>query len=361
MRTHLYPAHVALKAKIVDFHGWDMPIHYSGIMEEHAAVRERAGLFDLSHMGRIVVTGLGYERWLDTKITAPVARMTPGQVKYGFVLNDQGGIIDDILAYKFKKKILLVVNASNREAVLKAFQGAPPTTIIEDQTMNKAMIAVQGPKALEFIKTAWGQDFSEIKYYHARIVKVNDAGYTISRTGYTGEDGFEIIGSNDAIMDLFKKFIVEGRKAGVIPCGLGARDTLRLEAGMPLYGNELSAEITPIEAGLEFAVPMGKIFTGREAVLKLQTSGGARRKLVGFKLDTKRVARHGFQIFQADHPVGIVTSGTFSPSLNASLGMAYVETALAKPGTELEVDVRGKREKLAVAELPFVNHTRPKR
>ncbi len=362
MRTALYAAHVALKGKVVDFHGWDMPIQYTGIMEEHTAVRERAGFFDLSHMGRIDVTGLSYERWLDQKITCPVAHMTPGQIRYGFVLNDNGGVIDDILAYKFQKKILLVVNASNREAVLQRLQAdCPPTTELKDRTMERAMIAVQGPKAVEFVKTVTGADFTDLKYYHGRITKIGETTVTVSRTGYTGEDGYEIIGPNDFTMDLFKKCVVEGRKHQVIPCGLGARDTLRLEAGMPLYGNELSTEITPVEAGLEFAVPMAKIFAGREAILKIQTSGGPRRKLVGFKLDSKRVARHGFEIFQGDRAVGIVTSGTFSPTLSVSLGMGYVETALATTGTRLDVDIRGKREPLSVADLPFVNHTRPKR
>jgi aminomethyltransferase len=360
MRTPIYSAHVALKARMVDFHGWEMPIQYAGIMEEHRAVRERAGIFDLSHMGRISISGLGYERWLDQQITCPIGQMRRGQVRYGFVLNDAGGVIDDILAYKFKTRILLVVNASNREAVLRRFE-PPPTTLIEDMTFQRAMIAVQGPLAMSFVGEVLGEDFSGLKYYRARHSKIGDAKAIVSRTGYTGEDGLEFIAPNERSVELFQRFVEKGRDRGIIPCGLGARDTLRLEAGMPLYGHELSAEISPLEAGLGFAVPMNKIFAGREAVLQLQNSGGPRRQLVGFKLESRRVARQGHEIFQGDRAVGYVTSGTFSPTLNQCIGLAYVEKGLAAPGTRLEVDVRGRREALALAEPRFVNRTRPRR
>lgn len=356
MRTALFEAHVRLGARIVDFHGWEMPLQYRSIVEEHTAVRKRAGIFDLSHMGRLRVAGPGHTDWLDALVTPNVNALKPGRVKYGFVLNENGGVIDDILVYRFEAETWLVVNASNRERVLAELRRElrPPVTL-EDMSQAFPMIAVQGPLAIEFAREAAGLDASSLGYYRAMAV----GNAILSRTGYTGEDGLEVFAPPPRILDWWDRLVSAGGERGIIPCGLGSRDTLRLEAGMPLYGQELTDSITPLEAGLEFAVAMEKRFRGREALLQ-QKKNGIPKTRIGFRLESKRIARHGFPIFSNDRPVGEVTSGTHSPTLGASIGMGYVRTdgnGWAE-GTPLLVDIRGKKEAAFVVPLPF--YRRPK-
>lgn len=343
-RTVLFDAHVALKARMVDFHGWEMPIQYAGIIDEHTAVRTRAGLFDLSHMGRVRIQGSGRRAFLQKLLTIDVDKVVPGKCRYSFFLTEQGTVIDDLILYAGGPDDFLVVNASNREADLawmrKHLTG--DVTIV-DETSTTALIAVQGPRSVETVKRVLGIDPSGMGYYTFATL----GEYFVSRTGYTGEDGFEIIVPNAKARDVWDRFI----DAQLSPIGLGARDTLRTEAAMPLYGNDLSDTTTPLEAGLDFAVDLDKsAFIGLDA---LKAAGKPARRLAGLVMESKRIARQGFDVHSGGKKVGSVTSGTWSPVLEKSIAMAYVPAELRKEGTPLEVDVRGRMEKAVVVKLPF--------
>lgn len=343
-RTPLHGAHVRLKARIVDFHGWEMPVQYSGIVEEHNAVRSSAGLFDLCHMGRVRVRGPRRRAFLQKILTIDVDKVHPGRCRYSFFLNEKGTVIDDLVFYAGAEEDLLVVNASNREKDL-AWMGKhrPEGVEIEDQTFSTALIAVQGPQSLAAVRKSLGIDPGPLGYYTWGTF----AGFLVSRTGYTGEDGFEILMPAGQSEEAWEKILA----AGVPPVGLGARDTLRTEAGMPLYGNDLDDTTTPLEAGLAFAVELDKPdFLGRDA---LRSAGIPSRRLTGLVLDSRRIARHGFAVLRGGKPVGAVTSGTWSPTLQKSIAMAYLPTDAREPGTPVEVDVRGKAENAAVVRLPF--------
>jgi aminomethyltransferase len=363
VRTHLYDEHVKLNAKIVDFHGWDMPIQYSNIIEEHTAVRTKVGLFDLSHMGRIWVHGKDRKAWLDRLLTIDIPKMAPGRCRYTFLLTEKGTVIDDLLAYEDAEKdaSLLVVNASNREKNLewmKRHVGSSKVKI-EDTTLKTSLIAVQGPKSVEAVKLALDIDPSGLKYYtFGRFAVLGAADSVVSRTGYTGEDGFEIFVPNESASKAWNAFLKVAKKTGLKPVGLGARDTLRTEAGMPLYGQEIDDATTPLEAGLDFAVAIDKPgFIGRSALVA-QKQSGFTKKLTGFKMAGRRISRHGMEVFAGGARTGVVTSGTFSPSLDASIGMAHVRPEHASPGTAIEIDVRGKKEPATTVAPPFYKRPR---
>jgi aminomethyltransferase len=344
LRTPLYAAHKKLGARIVDFHGWEMPIQYGGIVEEHGAVRKAAGLFDLSHMGRVRVKGPGRRAFLQKVLTIDLAKVKPGRCRYTFLLDEKGGILDDLLVYAGEQDDLLVVNASNRDKDLEWMRRhLPADASLHDETFDVALLAIQGPQALDAVKKTYGVDPGALKYYTWAAF----GPWMLSRTGYTGEDGFEIFLPKDEAAAAWEKAIA----AGVPPVGLGARDTLRTEAAMPLYGNDLDESTTPLEAGLAFAVDLEKDppFIGQSA---LRAAPPARR-LTGMVLDTKRSPRPGHEVFIEGKPAGKVSSGTFSPTLDKSIAMAYLARDGAAPGTAVEVDVRGRREKGAVVALPF--------
>lgn len=340
---------------MVDFGGWSMPVQYTTIVEEHRAVRERVGLFDIGHMGRLHFNGSGSLGWLERTTTNRVAGLQPGQIQYSLIPNAHGGVVDDILVYRLDAAsgYLVVCNASNREKVvghLEMHRGSEPSEF-EDRTIGTAMIAVQGPKALATLTPILDGAIASMKYY--RTLRLSSPlEMIVSRTGYTGEDGFELTVAADRAEGLWESILESGRSHGILPCGLGARDTLRFEAAMPLYGHELGEDINPYSAGLGWVVKLDKgDFIGREALTKFRENPGRLR--VGLALDGKRIAREGCRVFDVDREVGRVTSGTFSPTLSASLAMAYVDPDVHTTGTSLKVDVRGHREESRLVELPF--------
>ena len=352
-RTALYDRHVALKARVVPFAGWDMPVQYAGIAAEHKAVRTAAGAFDVSHMARLSFGGPDALALLETVFTNSVATMTDGQVRYGLVCNAAGGILDDVLVYRWPSGFAAVVNASNRAKIAAWLEAhrAGLNVEIQDQTDGTTMIALQGSKSVEIAAGLFDADVSALRYYFAVPTRYRDTGCVVSRTGYTGEDGFEVMLPNALGPTLWDELIARG----AVPCGLGARDTLRLEAAMPLYGHELTEQTDPIRAGLGWAVKLDKgDFVGRAALRNV--SGPVR---VGLELDGTRAAREGCPILTPDAaPVGTVTSGSFAPWVGKSVAMGYVAPALAAPGTRLLVDARGTHLPAVVVPLPFYRRPR---
>jgi aminomethyltransferase len=332
-----------------------MPVQYSTIGEEHRAVRERVGIFDISHMGRITCDGEGVLDWLERVTTNDVARLADGQIQYSLMTNEQGGVIDDILVYRQPFAFFMVCNASNRPKVLEQLErhrgGAGGS--LRDRTGDTAMIAIQGPRALETLQPLFNQPLEPLRYYHLTMGRLLDRIDTvISRTGYTGEDGFEVIVGARSGLDVWTALLESGQAHGIAPCGLGARDTLRLEAGMALYGHELSETINPYSAGLGWAVKLDKgDFVGHEALRACKSDPGLTR--VGLVLEGRRIARQGAAVLWGDREAGRVTSGTFSPTLEVSLAMALVEPSAGQIGNAVSVDVRGHREPGRVVKLPF--------
>lgn len=359
LRTPLYPWHVAHKARIVPFAGWDMPVQYAGVIEEHRAVRTGAGVFDVSHMARLSFGGPDALALLESVFTNSVAGMKDGQVRYGLLCQEDGGTLDDVLVYRWPYGFAMVANASNREKVLAWLHrhAAGKNVQIQDQTDSTAMVAVQGPKAVELAAGMFADDVTKLKYYYATPTRYRDRGCVVSRTGYTGEDGFEVMLPADLGIPLWEELV--GKEA--VPCGLGARDTLRLEAGMPLYGHELTEAIDPLQAGLGWAVKLDKgEFVGRQALQDMaDLAPGIRPTRVGLELDGKRAAREGSTILAGETtPIGVVTSGSYVPWLGKSVAMGYAVPKYAFPGARLLVDVRGTTIPAAVVPLPF--YKRPK-
>lgn len=355
LTTPCHAWHVAHHGRMVDFAGWEMPVQYSSIVTEHHAVRTAAGLFDIAHMGRLKFTGPEAVRFLDQLVTNDVAGLEVGQIRYALVTNDAGGILDDVLVYRFADFHLLVVNASNRRIILDWIESRRGTfhVTVDDLTASHFMLALQGPRALEMIQPLVDVDLAAIRYYYGTPARVNGQSGLVSRTGYTGEDGCEVILPAAAGLPLWEALIERGTGAGLLPAGLGCRDTLRLEAAMPLYGHELNETIDPFTAGLGFAVKLdSKEFIGRDALVAAK-GNTQRPRRVGLELSGKRIAREGATVLAGDCQVGHVTSGTFSPTLQKSIAMAYVEPAQAALGTKVAVDIRGAREGATVVKLPF--------
>jgi aminomethyltransferase len=363
--TPLHDWHAARGGKLVDFAGWSMPVHYGSIVAEHQAARRAAALFDVSHMGRLKFGGPGSGAFLDGLLTRRVADMAVGQIRYGLVANEAGGILDDVLVYRLADSVstpqhLLVVNASNRPKILNWVRfrlSGRDDVLLNDVTRETAMIAVQGPLALDLVQPLVGTGLTAMRYYHGIQTEIAGRPAIVSRTGYTGEDGFELTVPAEAAVGIWEKLLAAGRDGGVLAAGLGARDTLRLEAAMPLYGHELSDEINPLEAGLAFAVNLeNRMFPGRDALAKIKQSPLARVR-IGMELTGKRVPRDHYPILHGSghsrRQIGEVTSGTFSPTFDKPIAMGYVQPDFAKPGTELFVDIRGQAEPARVAKLPF--------
>jgi aminomethyltransferase len=348
-RTVLFAAQQAAGGKIVDFHGWEMPVQFAGIVPEHQAVRGGCGVFDLGHMGRLHLDGDQALTFLSRRVCRSLTGMKPGQVRYGLVLAEDGTVEDDVLvSCESPTAWHVVVNASNKDKVLALWRPALPAGVaLRDLSPEQAMIAVQGPGA-EALLTGLGLAAAGSKYYTFVDRAWRGTTVRLSRTGYTGEDGFEAFLPSDRAVELWEAV----RGAGAVPCGLGARDTLRLEAGMPLYGNELDRTVTPVDAGLAFAINKQGGFIGAERVLA-QLARGPERQLVGLRMREKRVPRSHYPVLADGAAVGHVTSGTLSPTLGQAIGMAYVPVALATPGTALAVDVRGTAVPAEVVALPF--------
>jgi aminomethyltransferase len=356
LRTPLYDWHVGHGGRMVEFGGWDMPVQYTSIVEEHQAVRTAAGLFDISHMGRLSFAGADALALIQHVYSNNAATMKDGQVRYGLVCNEHGGIRDDVLVYRWPYGWAMVVNASNRDKIVGwlAQHKNGRSVEIMDQTTTTCMLAVQGPQALELCRGLTEADPKQLAYYHATPTRYRDKGCVVSRTGYTGEDGIEIMASAAQAAELWEELIRRGAK----PCGLGARDTLRLEAAMPLYGHELSEDIDPFQAGLSWAVKMDKgDFIGRDALLRRREDATLPRR-VGLELSGRRAAREGAAVLSEGRTIGRVTSGTLTPTLNKAIAMAYIDPAFKAAGTVCTVDVRGKTEEARVVPLPFYRRSK---
>lgn len=355
-KTPLYSQHLALDAKMVEFAGFSMPLYYTSIQEEHLTVRNGVGLFDLCHMGRIVFHGKEAGEYLHYLVTNNVLKMKVGDAHYALLLNERGTILDDLIVYRTKEEEYLVVcNAANREKVLQWCEShkGERDCHIEDQSEVLGMVAVQGKKAEDVVAKLLGEEIRPLSYYHCAWFSFEDTPLLLARTGYTGEDGFELYLASEKLEELWQKILKVGEEEGIRPIGLGARDTLRLEAAMPLYGHEITEETNPLEAGLSFAVKFKKgDFIGREALLKVKQEG-VKRKLVCLEVRSKRIARQGAKLFDGEQEVGFVTSGTFSPFFQKSIAMGYVPKELAQLGQELSVQIGKKRHPIVVVPRPF--------
>ncbi len=360
--TPLAERHEALGARMVDFAGWRMPIQYAGIIEEHRAVRQRAGLFDLCHMGELFVDGPDAGDALAYAVTTDPRTLDVGRAHYSMICAADGGILDDLIVYRLAgDRFLVVANASNAavvsDALAERFEGR--RAVLDDRSLATALIAIQGPAARGILAPLAGLDLGAIRYYGIGEGTVAGVPALVARTGYTGEDGFEVFVDAAAGTTIWDALLDAGRGAGLVPVGLGARDTLRLEAGMPLYGNELDRATTPFDAGLGRVVKLAKEggFVGLDALAKA-AEAGPRRQLVGLVVRGRGIARHGHPVWSGDRASGAVTSGTMSPTLGVPIAMAFVAPADSAPGTMLDVEIRDVRAAAEVVPLPF--YTRPR-
>jgi aminomethyltransferase len=356
-RTPLYECHLEAKARIVPFAGFEMPVQYSGVIEEHRAVRSSVGLFDVSHMGEIEVVGRRSLDFVQYVTCNDASKLTPGRAQYSGLMTPRGTFVDDLLVHELSDDhYFLVVNAANTGkdyaylcAQAAGFEGVD----VKDRSDDYAQIAIQGPRAQEVLRRITPVDLGEIKYYRFVEGKVDGSAAIIARTGYTGEDGFEAYVAPTDAPRIWRKLLEVGKDFGIVPAGLGARDTLRFEACMALYGNDIDDTTTPFEAGLDWIVKLDKGgFLGRETLVR-QQAAGIKRKLVGFEMTERGIARHGYPISSGDSKVGVVTSGTHSPTLGKALGMGYVPVALAPVGSKLEIEIRDRKIAAQVVETPF--------
>lgn len=359
-RTPLYDVHVAAGARVIDFGGWEMPVQYTGILEEHRAVRQAAGLFDLCHMGEFRVTGPQALDFVQMMTTNDAGVLEAGQVQYSMFCRPDGGIVDDILVYREKDGFFLVVNASNTAKDFKWLEEHLARSTMAGRVKlanlsdDYALIAIQGPRAEKILQKLTPTDLSALGYYHFTEGKVHNIPAIIARTGYTGEDGFEIYIAPSQAAALWHRFMEAGQPYGLLPIGLGARDTLRLEMKYTLYGNDIGEDTTPLEAGIGWAVKLDKGgFIGRDALLK-QKAAGVKRKLVGFKMTERGIPRSHYPIQADGRTIGHVTSGSMSPTLGENIGLGYVETGYAPVGTRIAVEIRGKGTGAQVVRTPFV-------
>ncbi|GAA3346538.1 glycine cleavage system aminomethyltransferase GcvT [Lysinibacillus sp. FSL M8-0216] len=361
-RTPLFEEYAKYGAKTVDFGGWELPVQFSSIKDEHDAVRNRAGLFDVSHMGEILVTGPDALDFLQNLLSNDVSKIATGQAQYTAMCYEDGGVVDDLLTYKLADDhYLLCVNAANIEKdydwMLENQHQYDVT--IDNQSEAYAQIALQGPLAEEVLQSLTSTDVSAIKFFRFQgNVEVAGHKVLVSRSGYTGEDGFELYGAPEDIKALWGKILDAGQDKGVVPAGLGCRDTLRFEAGLPLYGQELSATISPLEAGIGFAVKLNKEdFIGHDALVA-QKENGLPRKLVGIEMIDKGIPRHGYKVFKDGQEIGEVTTGTQLPSSKRNVGHALIDSQFATIGNELEIEIRGKQLKVITVETPFYKRSK---
>lgn len=355
-QTPLYENHVELKGKIIDFGGWALPVEYSGILAEHEAVRTKAGLFDVSHMGEITVKGQDAEKFVQMIVTNDISVLTDNQIAYTTMCYPDGGVVDDLLVYKYNNEnYLLVVNASNSDKDYEWFKRNEFGNVtIENVSSDYALLALQGPIAQDILQKLANVDLNEIEYYRFRDnVEVGGIKTLVSRTGYTGEDGFELYFAPGDAPKMWNLLLETGKEDGLIPAGLGARDTLRFEATLPLYGHELEKDITPLEAGLGFCVKLAKDdFIGKEKLAE-QKAEGLKRKIVGFEMVDRGIPRSHYDVYADGNKIGHVTTGSFSPTLKKNIGLALIESSFAKEGTEIEIAIRNKNLKAVVIKKPF--------
>jgi aminomethyltransferase len=347
---------------MVPFAGWEMPLSYTGVVEEHLTVRRAVGLFDVSHMGRIEVAGPGAADLLQRVATSDVKKLAPGRMQYALALNEQGGILDDLMIYRFGgQQYDVCANASNAAKILgwleKQAAGIPGGAV-SDRTRETAQIAVQGPRSLDLMKSLSKTDLGRLMPRHSVEAVVAGVTMRVSRSGYTGEPGYELYLPADRAEEVWAALLEKGRPFDVKPCGLGCRDTLRLEMGYPLYGNDMDETITPLEAALEFGVDFeNSAFIGRKPLLAQKEKGVTRRR-IGFVLTQPGVPRHGHTIFSDGKEIGVVSSGNHSPSLNKGIGMGYVQTGFAETGGELLIEIRTRTVPAVIVEMPFYKRKR---
>ncbi len=355
-KTPLYEKHVDLKGKIIDFGGWALPVEYGGILVEHEAVRSAAGLFDVSHMGEVLITGPDAEKYIQKMIVNDISKQADFQIYYTPMCYTDGGVVDDLLVYRYnKEKYLLVINASNIDKDVEWLQGHIEGQVeVTDLSETYAEVALQGPKSQAILEKLTGGNLKDLAFYHF-LPEIEIGGITalVSRTGYTGEDGFEIyIDPKDGAF-LWDLILEAGKEEGLIPAGLGARDTLRFEVCLPLYGHELSQDITPLEAGLGGLVKFNKEdFIGKEALIK-QRDTGVKRSLVGFEMIDRGIARNNNNVYIDGKIIGFVTTGSFAPSLKKNVGMALIDAKYALEGGDIYINVRDKQLKARIIKKPF--------
>lgn len=349
LRSPLDAQHRALGAKMGAFAGWDMPISYAGTVSEHTAVRERVGLFDVSHLGKVLVSGSGAAAFLDTQLSNRMADLAVGRARYSLICNENGGIIDDLIVYSIGEDELLVVpNASNRQAVFEQLARPAPATL-DVRIAEWTTLAVQGPRSRDIIETLYPGAKGEGYMHVAREGEV-----VISRSGYTGEVGYEVFTAAEGAVESWERLLSAVRDAGGEPVGLAARDTLRLEMGYPLHGNDIDQQTMPEEAGLMWAVRLdGRTFPGHDAIAATEPA----KTLVGLRMTDKLIPRHGYEVRSEGRSIGTITSGTFSPTLRIGIALAYVEHGSASAGDSVEVDVRGKTGRAEVVKPPFVDRS----
>ena len=356
LRTPLYPTHVAFGARMVPFAGWEMPVQFAGIIEEHNHTRSSCSVFDVSHMGRLKITGKDAESLLERVCTRKMAGAEPGRCLYSHICREDGGILDDVIVSRFETHWGIVCNASNREKIIAWLNkhAAGRDAQLADETITTAMVACQGPRTIELAKEVANADLTTLKRYHFRSRDIGLMAISTYRTGYTGEDGIEIVLPAMLVGPLIPRLLgtPEQPNPQIKPAGLGARDTLRMEAGMPLYGHELGEEVDSLSAGQAWCVDLGKDFIGADAMRKLKERG-LPRQLVGLELEGRRIARQHYKVFGGGRETGEITSGTLSPTLGKSIAMAFVGSEHAAAGTGLEVEISGKRVAATVVALPF--------
>lgn len=373
-QSPMHQFHLDYGAQMVEYVGWEMPIRYTSIVEEHRQVRNSGGIFDVSHMGRVKFRGRHARKLLERLCSRKIYDMQIGQVRYSLMCNETGGVLDDVLVYKLDEdEFLVVVNASNRAKLMPHFEAVRAagdlTVKIEDETLKTAMVAIQGPNVIDMIATV-SKEVPALKRYRFTIKNLMILKLMVSRTGYTGEDGVEVILPSNAIgmaMKLLLKDVKPGDENAVIkPAGLGARDSLRLEAGMPLYGHELGEEINALSCGIDFAIALdkdeherGEVFIGQEALKATRDAGGPPQKVIGLKVEGKRTPRQGMAVFSGETQVGSVTSGCMSPTFEYPIAMALVDRAATEEGLELTIDMGRDRTAATVTKLPF--YTKPKK
>ncbi len=361
-KTSLFGHYEDYGGKIIDFAGWALPVQFAGIMEEHKAVREAAGLFDVSHMGEITVKGRDALKFVNYLITNDVSKLKDNQVLYTMMCYENGGVVDDLLVYRYSEDYyLLVVNASNAENDYQWIvnQKGSYEASVENISAEVSQLALQGPRAEEILQKLTEISLSDIGFFHFKDkVSVSGKECLVSRTGYTGEDGFEIYCKNEDLVYLWDVILASGKEEDVLPIGLGARDTLRFEANLPLYGNELAQDITPLEAGFGFFVKLDKEeFIGKEA-LKKQKAEGVKGKIVGFEMVGKGIARHGYKVFKGEEEIGFVTTGYLSPTLGKNIGLALIKTEYAEMEGIIEIQIRNKKAEAKVISRKFYSKSK---
>lgn len=363
LRTPLHGEHVALGAKMVPFAGWEMPIHYpTGIVTEHRAVRGAAGLFDLSHMGEVFLRGKGAGAAADRLVSSDIAGLAVGQARYGLLCNEGGTIVDDVIVYRTETETyMIVINASNiAKDVAHMRRYLPADAVFEDASMDTALVAIQGPRAPAILASVTALEAGEatvegLASFGVVSARVGDTRATVARTGYTGEDGFEVFVPWEHATGVWSRLLAAGSSLGLMPIGLGARDTLRLEARFSLYGNEIDETTNPIEAGLGWTCKLDKDFVGRDAIARAKEQG-PKRRIAGLVVEGG-VARHGHPVVHQGAEVGVVTSGTFGPTVGKNIALAYVPVALAKSGTALAVRIRDRAVPATVVKTPFYSRS----